>query len=301
MVRPPAVAGIDSARGPGGAGERGTAVTGEGTSRAGRKSAPHQDDHLAADTSVAHPARIYNYLLGGKDNFPADRQAAEKAIDTYPGTVYLARANRAFLGRVVRYLADEAGITQFLDIGTGIPSAGSTHEVAADAAPGSRVVYVDYDPVVLAHSRELLAGSPAGTTDFIEADLRDTGAILARAAGTLDFSRPVAVLLLAILHAIGDEDDPHAIVATLMGALPAGSQLAISHIASDLQPEMTEVRQKVNESSFQQYTWRSQAEVSRFFGGLELAAPGLVPVEQWRPASEPAAATPTWSGVGRKP
>jgi hypothetical protein len=276
-------------------------VTSEGTSHTGRKQTPHQHDPLAVDTSVAHQARIYNYLLGGKDNFPADRQAAEKAIDAYPGTVYLARANRQFLGRVVRYLAGEAGVSQFLDIGTGIPSAGSTHEVAADAAPGSRVVYVDYDPIVLAHSREVLAGSPPGSTDFIEADLRDTGTILARAARTLDFSQPVAVLLLAVLHAIGDEDDPHGIVAAIMNALPPGSHLAISHIASDLQPEMSEVRERVNESSYQQYTWRSRAQVSRFFDGLELAAPGLVPVERWRPGSEPTASTPTWSAVGRKP
>ena len=276
-------------------------MTSEGGPRAGRNNAPHQDGLHAVDTSVAHQARIYNYLLGGKDNFPADRQAAEKATDIYPGMAYMARANREFLGRVVRYLAGDAEIGQFLDIGTGIPAAGSTHEVAADAAPGSRVVYVDYDPVVLAHSRVLLAGRPEGSTDYLEADLRDPAAILDRAARTLDFSQPVAVLLLAILHAIGDEDDPHGIVTTLMDALPAGSYLAISHLASDVRPEMAEVRDRVNENSFQQYTLRSQNEVSRFFSGLELAAPGLVPVERWRPASEPAAATPTWAGVGRKP
>jgi trans-aconitate methyltransferase len=288
----------------------------EGTSSTGRNGAPGwDDDHPAFDRSIAHQARIYNYLLGGKDNFPADRLAAEKAIDAYPGTVYLARANRALLGRAVHYLAAEAGVRQFLDIGTGIPSAGSTHEVAQRVAPASRVVYVDHDPVVLAHARTLLTSSPEGATDYIEADLRGPAAILEKAARTLDFTQPVALLLLLILHAIGDEDEPHRIVAALVDALPSGSYLAITHGANDVDPDMAEVQSTLNQSSYQQYTFRSQAETRRFFDGLEFVEPGLVQVDQWRPdippahstpmpaglAPMPVGLTPIWSGVARKP
>jgi S-adenosyl methyltransferase len=181
------------------------------------------------DTSVAHQARIYDYLLGGKDNYAADRAASEAVLSIYPEMAFNARANRAFLGRVVRYLAGEAGIRQFLDIGTGIPTAGNTHQVAQAIAPESRVVYVDYDPVVLAHARALLTSTQAGATDYIDADLRDTGTILRQAQQLLDFTRPAAVTLVAILHAIPDADDPHAIVARIMDAVPPGSYLALSH------------------------------------------------------------------------
>ena len=170
----------------------------------------------AFDTSVANQARIYDYLLGGKDNYAADRAASEAVLTIYPEMAFNARANRAFLGRAVRYLAGQAGIRQFLDIGTGIPTAGNTHQVAQEIAPESRVVYVDYDPIVLAHARALLTSGGPGATDYIHADLRDTPAILGRAAQLLDFSKPVAVTLIAILHAIPDSDDPHAIVASLM-------------------------------------------------------------------------------------
>ena len=259
------------------------------------------DDHPAFDTSVAHQARVYDYLLGGKDNYAADRAAGEAMIAAYPGTAYTARANRAFLGRVVRFLAGEAGIRQFLDIGTGIPAAGSTHEVAQEVAPDSRVVYVDYDPVVLAHARALLTVSPPGASDFIDADLRDTGTVLAKAARTLDFSRPVAVLLLAILHAIGDDEDPYPIVTQLMDAVPAGSYLAISHIAVDIQPEQVGAAgDRLNQASYQQYTLRNRAQVARFFDGLEVAEPGLVQVQQWRPGISTRKITPTWAGVARK-
>ena len=177
------------------------------------------------DTSVAHQARMYDYLLGGKDNYAADRAAIEATLKVYPEMAFTARANRAFLGRAVRYLAGEAGIRQFLDIGTGIPTAGNTHQVAQAIAPESRVVYVDYDPIVLAHARALLTSHEAGATEYIDADLRDTATILAQAAKLLDFTRPVAVTLLAILHAIPDADDPHAIVATADGrrARPAAT------------------------------------------------------------------------------
>jgi S-adenosyl methyltransferase len=245
---------------------------------------------------------MYDYWLGGKDNFAADRKAAEEALAAYPGMVRLARANRAFLARVVRYLAGEAGVRQFLDIGTGIPTAGNTHEIAQEAAPECRVVYVDYDPVVLSHARALLASSPEGATDYIDADLRDTGTILDKAARTLDFTEPVAVTMLAILHAIGDEDSPYQVVARLMKAMPSGSYLAISHIASDLERDrLNESRDRVNRISYQQYTHRSCGEVLRFFDGLEMLEPGLVELRHWRPAVESNRVTPGWCGLGRKP
>src|SRR6266496_3124459 len=201
------------------AGKGGPAAS-EGESPAhGRGAAVRPGGRPGFDTSVAHQARMYDYWLGGKDNFAADREAAQEAMAAYPDMPYLARANRAFLGRVVRYLAGEARMRQFLDIGTGIPTAANTHEVAQEVAAECRVVYVDYDPVVLSHARALLTSTPEGATDYIDADLRDTGAILEKAAHTLDFTKPVAVTMLAILHAISDEDDPYAIVATIMDAL----------------------------------------------------------------------------------
>jgi len=245
---------------------------------------------------------MYDYWLGGKDNFAADREAAQEAMAAYPGMAYLARANRAFLGRVVRYLAGEAGVRQFLDVGTGIPAAGNTHEVAQEVAADSRVVYVDYDPVVLSHARALLTSTPEGATDYIDADLRDTGAILEKAAHTLDFTKPVAVTMLAILHAISDEDDPYGIVAKILQAVPSGSYLAISHLASDLEREkLDESRDRVNRISHQQYTHRSHAGVLRFFDGLEMAPPGLVELRHWRPAIKSSRVTPGWCGLGRKP
>jgi hypothetical protein len=258
------------------------------------------DQHPAFDTSVAHHARIYDYLLGGKDHFAADRKAGDALIAAYPAMVTLVRANRAFLGRAVRFLAD-AGIRQFLDIGTGIPAAGSTHQVAQEAAPDSRIVYVDYDPVVLAHARALLISGPEGAADYIDADFRDTGTILEKAAHTLDFSRPVAVIILLMMHAISDDDHPHAIVSAIMDALPAGSYLAISHPASDIEPERTTaLTESVNPLSYQQYTGRSREQVLRFFDGMELVEPGLVQVQQWRPGTETSGTLSLWAGIGRK-
>jgi len=259
-------------------------------------------EHPAFDTSIAHHARIYDYLLGGKDNYAADRKAGEALIAAYPTMVDLARANRAFLGRVVRFLAGEAGIRQFLDIGTGIPAAGNTHQVAQELAPDSRVVYVDYDPVVLAHARALLASGPHGATDYIDADARNVGTVLDQAARTLDFARPVAVISLLTLHAISDDDDPQAIMSRIMDAVPAGSYLAISHPASDIEPaKVTDLQARVNQLSYQQYTGRSHAQVMRFFAGLELVPPGLVQVQQWRPGIETGQTLALWAGVGRKP
>src|SRR5262245_54893142 len=186
------------------------------------------------DTSIAHHARIYDYVLGGKDNYAADREAVEALLKIWPEMAFGMRANRAFLGRAVRYLAGEAGMRQFFDIGTGIPTAENTHQVAQAIAPVSRVVYVDYDPIVLSHARALLVSNSEGATDYIDSDLRDTDTTLAEARQLLDCTKPVAVTLIGILQAIPDTDDPHAIVATLMDAVPAGSYLAISHPGSDL-------------------------------------------------------------------
>ena len=256
----------------------------------------------AFDVSVAHQARIYDYWLGGTDNFAADRKAAEEAAAAYPGVVTGARANRQFLARAVRQLAVGAGIRQFLDLGTGIPTANNTHEVAQAAAPESRVVYVDYDPVVLAHARVLLAGSDEGLVDYLDADLRDTDTILEQASRTLDFSRPVAVMLIAVLHAIGDDDDPYQIVAKLMDAMPPGSYLALSHVASDIDPEqIARATARLNQLSRQHFTLRDHAQVLRFLDGLELLEPGVVRVEEWR-ALEPESRyrSAMWGGMGRK-
>jgi len=256
------------------------------------------------DTSVANQARIYDYLLGGKDNYAADRAAAEAALRIYPEWGFTARANRAFLGRVVRYLTAEAGIRQFLDIGTGIPTAGNTHQVAQAIAPETRVVYVDYDPIVLAHARALLTSHEAGATDYIDADLRDTGTILAKAAGLLDFTKPVAVTLIAILHAIPDSDDPYGKVATIMDAVPSGSYLALSLLGREfLAPEtLREVEDTSSRMIQGQFAWRSRDQVERFFEGMDLVAPGLVRVEDWRtePGTDETGESPLWCAVGRK-
>ena len=259
---------------------------------------------LDLDTSVAHVARVYDYWLGGKDNFAADRAAGEQAIQAYPDIVYSVRANRAFLARTVRYLAGEAGIRQFLDIGTGIPTANNTHEVAQDIAPGSNVVYVDNDPVVLTHARALLVSGEQGHTNYIDADLRDTGRILAEAAQTLDFSRPVAIMLMAILQHIDEAEDPYAIVDSLLATVPPGSYLAISHPAADIETEaMAQMAERLNKLMAEKVTFRNRQQVARFFEGLELVEPGMVRVQEWRPASEIEAKSPAalWGGVGRKP
>jgi SAM-dependent methyltransferase len=262
---------------------------------------PQEDMPALFDTSVPHIARVYNYWLGGKDHFAADRELAEKFIAADPKVIAGVRANRAFLGRAVHFLAAEAGIRQFLDIGTGIPTANNTHEVAQHAAPDSRVVYVDNDPIVLAHARALLTSDPPGATDYIDADLRNTGAILAQAARTLDFGRPVAVMLVGILQCIPDEDDPRGIVAALIDAVPPGSYLAISHPAADVYPQAQEGAALLNEGLSSPIVFRTRAAVARFFGGLELVEPGLVSISQWRPRAG-ADTTPlaNWAGVARK-
>ena len=257
------------------------------------------------DTSRPHMARVYDFWLGGKDNYAADRVVAEQVAAAYPDIRAAVLAQRTFLARAVHFLVTQAGIRQFLDIGTGLPSANNTHQVAQKAAPESRVVYVDNDPIVLAHARALLTSSPEGATAYIDADLRGTGAILDRAADILDFGQPVAVMLLGILQGIPDEEEPGAIIARLMDAVPPGSYLALSQIAGDVAAdEVADGVQRYNQQATVPVAARTHAEVSRFFTGLELVEPGVVQVHQWRPAT----ADPNsdrdlaiYAGVGRKP
>ena len=255
------------------------------------------------DTSVAHPARVYDYWLGGKDNFAADREAAERVLAVAPGLRFRVRANRAFLGRTTRYLAAEAGIRQFLDLGTGIPTAENTHEVAQRVAPDARVVYVDDNPVVLLHAQALLRSTSQGATDYIQADLRDPGLILDRAAALLDFGQPMAVMLLGVLHLISDSEDPWGLVARLMAATPTGSYLTISHPAIDIHPSQAAVQRIYNERVSTPQTLRTREQVARFFTGLELVEPGLVQVHQWRPDpgdTAPEGVVSAHGGVARK-
>ena len=259
------------------------------------------------NTNVAHSARVYNYWLGGKDNFAADRTLGDAIIKAVPSTVFGARANRAFLGRAVRYLAAEAGIRQFLDIGTGIPTADNTHEVAQAAAPDSRVLYVDNDPIVLAHARALMTSHPAGSTAFIHADLPDPDKILndPKLLATLDLGRPVALMLIAVLHFLTGEDNPRGIVSTLLDALPSGSYLAITHLTADfVSPEEAAVAKAAGRDAGVMYAPRTLAEVTEFFSGLDLVDPGVVPLLDWRPdggAPESPRAASVYAAIGRKP
>jgi hypothetical protein len=257
---------------------------------------------VVLDTSVAHPARVYDYWLGGKDNFVADREAAEQVIAANPGVVPGVWANRAFLGRAVRYLVREAGIRQFLDLGTGLPTAENTHEVAQSVAPDCRVVYVDNDPIVLLHARELLRSSPEGGTAYIQADIRDTEKVLAETAQVLDLAQPVAVMALMILQYIPDSDDPWGIMSRLLAAVPPGSYLVVSDTAKDIDQQKTgESQRRYNErlGSVQQ-TRRTLGEFSRFFAGLDLVGPGVVPLPEWR-APGLAQVIPAYAAVARKP
>jgi hypothetical protein len=262
-----------------------------------------RDEPPKIDTNVAHIARVYDYWLGGKDNFAVDREIGDKVLEIHPETALSVRANRAFLARSVRYLAEREGIRQFLDVGTGLPSANNTHEVAQTVAPESRVVYVDNDPIVLAHARALLTSRLDGETGYLDADIKDPGGILAGAAELIDFGRPVAVMLVAVLHMLRDEEEPKAVVGRFMTAVPPGSFLVISHLASDVQPDtMAEMGRRLNESMTQQFAMRTRDEVTAFFDGLTLVEPGVVLTHEWRPRpgddSNPGV---LWAGVARKP
>jgi hypothetical protein len=256
------------------------------------------------DTTVPHSARIWNYWLGGKDHFTVDREAGDAFLDIYPEMREVARAVRGFLGRAGRYLAGEAGVRQFLDIGTGLPTADNTHEVAQRAAPESKIVYVDNDPLVLAHARALLTSSPAGSCKYLDADVRDPDKILAAAADTLDFSQPVAVIMLGIMAHVNDDAEALSIVHRITGALPPGSYLTLSDGANT-----SEARQKAHEryaeTGAEPYRLRSPGQITSFFDGLSLLEPGVVPVSQWRPDPTPDGRQPrhvdTYGGMARKP
>jgi len=255
---------------------------------------------------VSHSARIWNYWLGGKDNFPADRQAGDKVAAMLPSIVAQARADRAFLGRAIRYLAGEAGILQFLDIGTGLPTADNTHQVAQRVAPESRIVYADNDPLVLVHARALLTSTPEGACDYLEGDLHDPDKIIADAARTLDFAEPVALMLLGILHHICDTDEAYSIVRRLVAALVPGSFLVINHSTSAIHgAAMEEAVRHWNQVGTPPMTLRTPQQIARFFDGLDLVAPGVVSCSRWRPDSSPMTEQPAevdeFCGVARKP
>jgi S-adenosyl methyltransferase len=263
---------------------------------------PEEDPQVTLDTSVAHPARVYDYWLGGKDNFAVDREAAEQVIAANPNVLPGVRANRAFLGRAVRYLAAEAGIRQFMDLGTGLPTAENTHQVAQDTAPDARVVYADNDPMVLTYARALLTSTPEGATAYLQADIRDTDKVLAGAAETLDFSKPVAVMALMILQYVPDEDDPWDIVRRVLDPLAPGSYLTVSDTVRDIDTgRVTEGTARLNQRMGPtQLTLRSRPDFERFFDHLEMVEPGIVPLPEWRaPGSE--YPIPCYAGMGRKP
>jgi hypothetical protein len=276
--------------------------------------AEHQELHVGSRvdlrTDRPHPARVYDYLLGGKDNFAADREAAHKGLQANPDSRIPPQENRLFLRRAVRFLA-EHGIDQFLDIGTGIPSAPNVHHVAQKINPRSRIVYVDNDPIVLAHARALLTSHPDGGTDYIDADLRDIDSILGSAVltDTLDLERPVGLLLIAILHFIGDEDDPWDLVRRLLAALPSGSYLALSHLTGDFRPQAWEQVAEVYRRQGVTMKVRPKPQIERFFTGLELVDPGLRILPAWRPdLGEPTNHLPpsdeqvsVYGAVARKP
>jgi hypothetical protein len=261
------------------------------------------------DTSIPHSARMYDYFLGGKDNFPADRGAAEGVLKVFPQMRTVAQENRGLLRRMVQFLAGEAGIRQFLDIGTGIPTSPNVHEIAQAIAPGSRVVYVDNDPIVLAHARALLASDPAGRTAYISADLKDPKRILADGAlqETLDLSEPTALLIVGTLHYLLDSDDVYGIVDTLVEALPSGSYVALQQATDDVLPEVVgqESSDAVNDSGVA-FQYRTKAQFERFFSGLEFVEPGIAMMAEWRAENEPQprpspADASGYGAIGRKP
>jgi hypothetical protein len=262
--------------------------------------------HPAIDVSVAHPARRYNYWLGGKDNFAADRASADQIAETYPQVREAARANRAFLQRATRFLTEEAGLRQFLDIGTGLPTADNTHEVAQRIAPETRVVYVDNDPLVMTHARALLTSTRQGETAYLEADLRDPGLIIREARETLDLSRPVGLMLIAVLHFIPGQGAAQPLVRELLDALPSGSYLTVTHATADFDPvEARDAYEALQHSGRAEFWTRRREEIETFFEGLEMVEPGLSPITGWRP---PAGAevvdgreVKIWGGMGRKP
>ncbi|CAJ64078.1 MULTISPECIES: SAM-dependent methyltransferase [Frankia] len=257
------------------------------------------------DLSVAHPARMYNYYLGGKDHLPADRAAAEQVVAASPDVPLVARANRDFMTRAARLLAAECGIRQYLDVGTGIPTSPNLHEVVQAVDPTSRVVYTDNDPVVLTHARALLTSTPEGRTAYLDADLRDPALILraAELRDALDFHRPIALFLVAVLHFLTDDDGAHALVRSLVDALPSGSYLVVSHATGDLAPRNVGQIVDTYTATAAPLVLRGLGDVCRFFAGTEVLGPGVVRLPLWKPDEPPTGIDKVWvyGGVGRKP
>ncbi|MGI5351006.1 SAM-dependent methyltransferase [Streptomyces sp. CA-250714] len=258
---------------------------------------------MEIDTTIPHSARIWNYLLGGKDHYAVDRMAGDKVCEVFPGMVDITRHSRAFTGRVVRHLAGEAGIRQFLDIGTGLPTVDNTHEIAQRVAPESRIVYVDNDPLVLAHAQALLTSTREGSTSYLHADVRDPALILAEAAETLDFDQPVGLMLMGILGLVSDYDEARAVTRELLDALPPGSYLGYND-GSTTDPAYVEAIRRFNANSGAvPYTPRTPEQMAAFFEGLELLEPGIVSLPHWRPEALPFGEPPEiacYGGVGRK-
>ncbi|MBE1491741.1 O-methyltransferase involved in polyketide biosynthesis [Plantactinospora soyae] len=264
--------------------------------------APGQASRI--DTTIPHSARTWNYWLGGKDNFAIDRQVGDQIREIYPDIVDIARNSRAFLGRAVRHLVGEAGVRQFLDIGTGLPTADNTHEVAQRLDPSCRIVYVDNDPLVLVHARALLVGAAEGATAYIDADVRNPDKILAIAAETLDFDQPVAIMMLGILGQVLDDTEADAIVRLLLAAVPSGSYLVFEDGTRMVHPEAADRAARLRAEAGDPYRLRSPEEAARFFEGLHLLEPGIVSVTRWRPApgpDGPPAEVDALGAVGRKP
>ncbi|MCI2415823.1 SAM-dependent methyltransferase [Saccharopolyspora sp. K220] len=269
----------------------------------GADAAEEQRDVPLIDSSVPHSARMWDFWLGGKDNYEADRRAGETAREAYPGIVDIARTSREMLSRAVRFLVCEAGVRQFLDVGTGLPTAENTHEIAQKYAPESRIVYVDNDPLVLTHARALLVGAREGATDYLHADVREPQSILENAERTLDLSRPVALILFGIVGHIDEHAEAVSIVRRLMSGLAAGSYLAL-YTGTDADPALVEAERRIGENGGTPYRLSNPEQVNELFSGLEIIEPGVVPGPQWRPEGpvvDSPAKTASLGGLARKP